>query len=142
MDYQDKLKTILARHDELTELLATEMDTQKIIQFSKELKSLEEVVRVGKEYLSTCQGLIDDEQMMNDTSLDAEMKQMATDEYYEFKAKLPELEKQIQILLIPKDETDERNVVLEVRAGTGGEEAALFAEELFRMYEHYAMKQG
>ncbi len=142
MDYQEKLKTILDRADELTKLLTTEMDTQKIIQLSKELKSLEDVVRVGKEYLAACKGLVDDEQMMNDNSLDAEMKQMATDEYYELKEKIPDLEKQIQILLIPKDETDDRNVILEVRAGTGGEEAALFAEELFRMYEHYAMKQG
>ena len=96
MDYQDKLKTILARADELTQLLTTEMHTQKIIQLSKELKSLEDVVRVGKEYLAACKGLADDEQMMNDPSLDAEMKQMATDEYYELKEKIPNLEKQIQ----------------------------------------------
>ncbi len=142
MDYQDKLTTILARAEELTQLLSTEMDTQKIIQLSKEAKSLEKIVAVGKEYLAAKTGIVDAEQMMNDASLDAEMKQMATDEYYDLKAKIPALEHEIQILLIPKDEADERNVILEIRAGTGGEEAALFGEELFRMYEHYSMKQG
>jgi len=142
MDFEQKLTSILARHDELNKQLAETMDTAEIIKMSKELKSMEDVVRVGGEYLKAKQGLIDAEQMMNDDSLDAEMKQMATDEYYALKEKLPAMEHQIQLLLIPKDEADERNVILEVRAGTGGEEAALFAEELFRMYEHYAANKG
>ena len=142
MDFEQKLTSILARHDELNKQLAETMDTAEIIKMSKELKSMEDVVRVGGEYLKAKQGLIDAEQMMNDESLDAEMKQMATDEYYALKEKLPAMEHQIQLLLIPKDEADERNVILEVRAGTGGEEAALFAEELFRMYEHYAANKG
>ena len=142
MDFEQKLTSILARHDELNKQLAETMDTAEIIKMSKELKSMEDVVHVGGEYLKAKQGLIDAEQMMNDDSLDAEMKQMATDEYYALKEKLPTMEHQIQLLLIPKDEADERNVILEVRAGTGGEEAALFAEELFRMYEHYAANKG
>ena len=142
MDFEQKLTTILARHDELNKQLTETMDTAEIIKMSKELKSMEDVVRVGKEYLKAKQDLADAEQMMNDASLDAEMKQMASDEYYGLKEKLPDLERQIQLLLIPKDEADERNVVLEIRAGTGGEEAALFAEELFRMYEHYATQKG
>ena len=142
MDFEQKLTSILARHDELNKQLAETMDTAEIIKMSKELKSMEDVVRVGGEYLKAKQGLVDAEQMMNDDSLDAEMKQMATDEYYALKEKLPAMEHQIQLLLIPKDEADERNVILEVRAGTGGEEAALFAEELFRMYEHYAANKG
>jgi len=142
MDFEQKLTGILARSQELNKLLAETMDTAEIIKMSKELKSLEDVVRVGSEYLKAKQNLMDAEQMMNDESLDSDMKQMAADEYYALKEKLPELERQIQLLLIPKDEADERNVILEVRAGTGGEEAALFAEELFRMYEHYATRKG
>ncbi|MBP5343695.1 MAG: peptide chain release factor 1 [Alphaproteobacteria bacterium] len=142
MDFEQKLTSILAHYDELNKQLAETMDTAEIIKMSKELKSMEDVVRVGGDYLKAKQGLTDAEQMMNDNSLDAEMKQMATDEYYSLKEKLPDMERQIQLLLIPKDEADERNVILEVRAGTGGEEAALFAEELFRMYEHYAASKG
>ena len=142
MDFEQKLTSILARHEELNRQLTETMDTAEIIKMSKELKSMEDVVRVGGEYLKAKQGLIDAEQMMTDDSWDAEMKQMASDEYYALKEKLPAMEHQIQLLLIPKDEADERNVILEVRAGTGGEEAALFAEELFRMYEHYAANKG
>ena len=142
MDFEQKLTSILAHYDELNKQLAETMDTAEIIKMSKELKSMEDVVRVGGDYLKAKQGLTDAEQMMNDNSLDAEMKQMATDEYYSLKEKLPDMERQIQLLLIPKDEADERNVILEVRAGTGGEEAALFAEELLRMYEHYAASKG
>ena len=142
MDFEQKLTSILNRHADLNKQLAETMDTAEIIKMSKELKSLEDVVRVGEEYLKAKQNLVDAEQMMNDETLDAEMKQMASDEYYALKEKLPDMERQIQLLLIPKDEADERNVVLEVRAGTGGEEAALFAEELFRMYEHYAAQKG
>ena len=86
--------------------------------------------------------MADDKAMMDDGELDKEMREMAETEYYEAKEQLPELEKQIRILLLPKDIDDEKNAILEVRAGTGGDEAALFAAVLFEMYQRYSQKQG
>ena len=80
--------------------------------------------------------------MMQDPTLDKEMKELAEAEYYELKEQLPVLEKEIKVLLLPKEEDDEKNAILEVRAGTGGDEAALFAAVLFEMYQRYAQKQG
>ena len=142
MDFKSKLEAILARHAELTELLTHEQDTEKIITLSKELSSMEDVVRIGREYLSSQEQMTQAEEMMNDPDQDPELKQMATDEFYRLKEVLPKMEHEMQLLLLPKDEADDRGVVLEVRAGTGGEEAALFAAELFRMYERYAALKG
>lgn len=142
MDFKGKLETILARHGELTDLLTHEQDTEKIITLSKELSSMEDVVRIGREYLSAKEQMAEAEEMMNDAEQDPELKQMATDEFYRLKELLPQMEHEMQLLLLPKDEADDRGVVLEVRAGTGGEEAALFAAELFRMYERYAALKG
>lgn len=80
--------------------------------------------------------------LLDDPETDDEMRSMAHDEIYAAKEQLPEQEKRLKILLLPKNAVDEKNAILEVRAGTGGEEAALFAAELFRMYEHYAAAQG
>ena len=125
MDFKAKLEAILARHAELTELLTHEQDTEKIITLSKELSSMEDVVRIGREYLSAKVQMQEAEEMMNDSGQDPELKQMATDEFYRLKEQLPKMEHEMQLLLLPKDEADDRGVVLEVRAGTGGEEAAL-----------------
>ena len=142
MDFKGKLETILKRHDELTNLLTHEQDTEKIITLSKELSSMEDVVHIGREYLSAKEQMLEAEEMMNDPVQDPELKQMATEEFYRLKEALPQMEHDMQLLLLPKDEADDRGVVLEVRAGTGGEEAALFAAELFRMYERYAALKG
>lgn len=138
MNFNEKLETILARHKELTELLTQEQDRETFISLSKELSATEEIVQIGQEYLKAQKQIEDDHQMMEDAALDPELKEMASEEYYQLKEQIPQMEHQMQLLLIPKDEADERNVILEVRAGTGGEEAALFAAELFRMYERYA----
>ena len=82
------------------------------------------------------------QELINDAGADDEMKSLAKDEYYQLQEQLPALEQKIKVLLLPKDEADEKNVILEVRAGTGGEEAALFAADLFRMYERYAAFRG
>lgn len=142
MNFEQKLETILSRYEEVTALLAAGASGDEFVKLSKELSSLEEVVRVGNEYKKCVSDLSDAENLLQDTSLDAEMKDMAEQEVHSLKDKLPELEKQIQILLLPRDEADDRNVILEIRAGTGGEEAALFAAELFRMYERYAAAHG
>ncbi len=139
MQIEEKLKAISKRYDELQDTLASgNIDGAEFVKMSKELSSLEELVNIANEWEKASQGLKDAEVLMQDP----EMKAMAQEEYYELKEKLPELEQQIKILLLPKDEADAKNVILEIRAGTGGEEAALFAADLFRMYEKFCGIKG
>ncbi len=142
MNFEQKLETILSRHEELTALLAEGASGDEFVKLSKELSSLDDIVKVGNEYKKCRSDLMDTEALLSDDSLDSEMKEMATEELQVLRDNLPALEKQIQILLLPRDEADDRNVILEIRAGTGGEEAALFGAELFRMYERYAANRG
>jgi len=142
MNFEQKLESILSRHEEITALLAEGASGDEFVKLSKELSSLEDIVRVGNEYKKCLNDLKGVEALLNDPETDADMKAMAQEELNGLTEQLPALEKQIQILLLPRDEADDRNVVLEVRAGTGGEEAALFGAELFRMYERYAANKG
>lgn len=142
MQLEQKLETLFARAEEITALLSENPSGDTFVKLSKELSSLEPIVEVGHKYKKMQNDLSDLEAMMADGALDNDMRQMAGEEYYALKNQLPAIEQEIKILLLPKDEADERNVILEVRAGTGGEEAALFAAELFRMYERYAAMKG
>ncbi len=142
MNFEQKLDTILARYEEVTALLAAGASGDEFVKLSKELSSLESIVQVGNEYKKCLQNLTEVEALLADDTLDHEMKEMAEEEVHALKDHVPQLERQIQILLLPRDEADDRNVILEIRAGTGGEEAALFAAELFRMYERYATVRG
>lgn len=142
MQFEQKLETLFARAEEITALLAEGPDGETFIKLSKELSGLEQIVTVGHKYKKMLSDMQESENLMNDSDMDADMKAMASEEYYALKEQLPILEKELQILLLPKDEADDRNVMLEVRAGTGGEEAALFGAELFRMYERYAATKG
>ena len=142
MNFEQKLESILSRHEEITALLSAGASGDEFVKLSKELNSLEDIVRVGNEYKKCLNDLKGAEALLNDPTTDADMKAMAEEELNDLREQLPALEKQIQILLLPRDEADDRNVVLEVRAGTGGEEAALFGAELFRMYERYAANKG
>ena len=137
MSISEKLNRVVARHDELRDLLSTQtdMDSQELQRISKEFAELIDVVRVVEEFReleNEVQGLVE---LIADPETDAEMKAMAEEEFSELKERFPEKEREIQLLLLPKDEADEKNAILEVRAGTGGDEAALFAAELFRMYQ-------
>ena len=144
MSFEEKLNVVLSRHEELEALLGSGEGVvgETYVKLSKELANLKDVVDAIKAYQAAQRELTDAEAMMKDESLDADMKAMAEEEFYAVKEKLPELERNLKILLLPKNAVDEKNAILEVRAGTGGEEAALFAAELFRMYEHYAAEQG
>lgn len=142
MNFEQKLDTILARHEEVTALLAAGASGDEFVKLSKELSSLESIVQAGTEYKKCLQNLTEAESLLADETLDSDMKNMAEEEVRMLKDHIPQLERQIQILLLPRDEADDRNVILEIRAGTGGEEAALFAAELFRMYERYAAIRG
>lgn len=138
MDFEEKLTPVIGRYEELTALLAQGAEGETFVRLSKELSQLEEIHALGIKYKKILSDISDDETLMNDDKSDAEMRKLAEEEYYILKEQVPRIEKEIQILLLPKDEADDRNVILEVRAGTGGEEAALFAAELFRMYERYS----
>ena len=143
MNLEEKLANVKNRHEEIQALLSdANISSDELVKLNKELSVLEPVVAAINEYHHTVQNINDDKAMMDDASMDKEMREMAEAEFYELKEKLPELEKNIRILLLPKDSDDEKNAILEVRAGTGGDEAALFAAVLFEMYQRYAQKQG
>jgi len=143
MSFAEKLSNVVNRHDEVQALLSNpEITSDELVKLNKELSTLSPVVEAINELCRLEQNMSDDKTMMEDGSLDKEMREMAEAEYYELKEKLPDLEKQVKILLLPKEEDDEKNAILEVRAGTGGDEAALFAAVLFEMYQRYAQLQG
>jgi len=140
MSIAEKLNRVVARHDELRDTMATQtdMDSQELQRIAKEFAELTEVVK-GVEEFRTMEAEIQDlADLIADPDIVGEMRTMAEEEFHELKQKIPEKEREIQLLLLPKDEADEKNAILEVRAGTGGDEAALFAADLFRMYQRYA----
>lgn len=109
--------------------------------FMKELANLEKIVVVYRDYKKKKASLQANKDLFaNET--DAEMREMIREEVKELEAEIPKLEEELKILLIPKDPNDDKNIILEIRAGAGGDEASLFAEELFRGYTHYASSQG
>lgn len=141
MSFSDTLARLKARHIELNGILAGELPTADFIKFSKEYSDLTPIVAKIDDLDQAKDELVSLAQLMQDNS-DPEMRDMAEAEFHDLKAKLPEIERALQIELLPKDAADEKNAILEVRAGTGGEEAALFAATLLRMYQRYADIHG
>lgn len=138
----EKLEKILARYDELGNALAdpaTLSDMEKWKRFAKERSDIEEAATVYREYKKTEDDMHAAEETLRG-EIDADMKAMLEEEYYACKKKLSGLTEQLKILLLPKDPDDDKNVIMEIRAGAGGEEAALFAYELYRMYLKFAEK--
>ncbi len=144
MSLEENFERVLARHEELASLLSQGGgdDPKRFARLSKEYSELEPVTAAIRNLYDTRKEFQDLAEMVADEATDPEMREMAEEEFYALKEKLPLLERQVQILLLPKDEADEKNAILEVRAGTGGDEAALFAAELFAMYRRYAEKHG
>lgn len=138
----DKLHRLIDRHEELEHLMSSGDLTDDFATISKEYSDLGQIIPKAKKYIHMIDSMKDLEEMMHDADSDKEMRDMAEVEYHDIKKSLPDIEQEIKILLLPKDVADERNAILEIRAGTGGDEAALFAEDLFRMYERYASLQG
>lgn len=137
----DKLSKIEARYEELLSQLSKKevIDNRELYQkSSKELSDLEEIVRNYRKLKQTTKHLEESRAMLKDP----EMAELAASEIQELEAKEKELTNNLEILLIPKDPMDEKNIIVEIRAGTGGEEAALFAGELLRMYLRYAEKHN
>lgn len=137
MSLDEKLNRVVSRHEELSDILAHDPKAD-IAKLSKELSDLGPIVERILELKKARADLAEAEAMM----ADPDMRALAEEEVYALRDRLPELEREVRISLLPKDEADERNAILEVRAGTGGDEAALFAAELFRMYERYAAQHG
>jgi peptide chain release factor 1 len=140
----EKLDRIEARYDEMTNELSSAQavtDTDRYQKLAKANSDLGVIVAKYREWKDINKALEGAKQLYAE-STDAEMKQMAHDEQRELEARLAPVERELKFLLIPKDPNDEKNVIVEIRAGTGGDEASLFAAELFRMYSRYAESQG
>ena len=139
----DKLDFILEKYEELS-LKVSDPDiinNQKLWQkHIKEMGEMEPIVNKYREYKKAKEAVAEAREMLD--SGDAELRELAKMELAEYEDQIPEMEEQLKILLLPKDPNDEKNVILEVRAGTGGEEAALFAQDLLRMYLRYAERRG
>ena len=139
MSMQEKLSSIQNRHEELAALMsAGDLSGDEFTKLSMEYADLSPVVEAIDELENAQKEKVDLEELLSDP----EMKDIAEEEIRTLNARIPELEKQIRLVLIPKDEADTKNAILEIRAGTGGDEAALFCGDLFSMYKGYASKMG
>jgi peptide chain release factor 1 len=139
---QQKLDALLARHELVESELASGLSADAYVKLSREFAELGPVVEAIKAYRAVTAEIADLEALAADSATDAEMRKLADAEKPALQARKEKLEHQIQLALIPKDAMDDHNAILEIRAGTGGDEAALFAGDLFRMYERYAAQQG
>tara|TARA_B100001027_G_scaffold135759_1_gene94134 strand:+ start:3600 stop:4664 length:1065 start_codon:yes stop_codon:yes gene_type:complete len=140
---KDKLQTIIDKHSLLSDQLADPEifnDQKRLTTTAKEHSALEDVVNVGKKYLAVLQNIEDDKSILNGD--DAELKEIAQEELIELESRKDKLESDLKILLLPRDPNDDKNLILEIRAGTGGDEAALFAADLFRVYIRYVERKN
>ena len=140
---REKLQTIIDKFSLLSEQLADPEifnDQKRLTTTAKENSSLEDIVKIGKEYLSVLRDIEDDRSILNGD--DAELKEIAQEELVELESRKNKLEDNLKILLLPRDPNDDKSLILEIRAGTGGDEAALFAADLFRVYTRYAERKN
>jgi len=136
-----KLQPFIDRHQEITQLLSAPdiaSDIQKMTELSKEQSGLNELVKRAKEYLDTIESIEENKELLGDP----ELGELAKEELAELEALAPKLEEEIKVLMIPKDKNDDKNIFVELRAGTGGDESALFVADVFRMYTRYADSMG
>src|SRR6202161_1807762 len=139
-----KLENIESKYEELTQQLSSpevHKDSARFQKLAKTHADMAEMVAKYREWKEIEKGLLGTKQMLVEAE-DAELKQMAHDEEHELEARREIVERELKFLMLPKDPNDDKNVILEIRAGTGGDEASLFAGELFRMYSRYAESQG
>ena len=139
----DRLDDTLMRYEEMMNQLSepdVANDPERFKRLMKEQSDLTPIVEAYKEY-KQCKQNVEDSLAMLDEESDEEMRELAKEELNESKARIEELEQELKVLLLPKDPNDDKNVIVEIRAGAGGDEAALFAAEIYRMYVHYAESQ-
>jgi peptide chain release factor 1 len=138
---EQKLDALVARHRAIESELASPVAPDTYVKLSREFAELAPIVETVKNYRGIVAEIEGLDSLMADAATDAEMRAMAASERPQLEQKRAALEREIKLALLPKDAMDDRNVILEIRAGTGGDEAALFAGDLFRMYERYAANQ-
>jgi peptide chain release factor 1 len=139
---EQKLDALLDRHALIEREMASGLDAEAYVKLSREFSELSPVIGAIKAYRAVGAEIADLDGMIADSKTDPEMRRMAEAERPELTERKTRLEHELRLALIPKDAMDDHNAILEIRAGTGGDEAALFAGDLFRMYERYAAKQG
>ena len=142
MSLENNLKKIFRREKEIENLLvnSNNLNPSQLVDLSKELSDIKSITDLVNKKDAFVSEILDLSEILNDKNIDEELKEIATSEFTSLKENISELEKEIQIALLPKDKDDTRNVILEVRAGTGGDEAGLFASDLFGMYEKLSLK--
>ena len=144
MDMFDRLEDTVNRYEDITAELGNPdvvNDQNRFRKLMKEQSSLAPLIAAYTEY-KNCKQTIEDSLQLLDEESDEELKELAKEELNEAKKRVEELENEIKILLLPKDPNDDKDIIVEIRAGAGGDEAALFAAELFRMYTHYVESKG
>ncbi len=139
---ETKLDVLLAHHASLESQLQSQMSGENFVKLTREFAELNPLIDAVKTYRAAAREVAELDAMIKDAATDAEMREMAQAEKPALEARVEELAQEIRVALLPKDAMDERNVVLEIRAGTGGDEASLFAGDLYRMYERFAALQG
>jgi peptide chain release factor 1 len=137
-----RLRQIIDRFDEVEARMGVANDSKEIVKLSREHSELKPVADKARGLLSWRGQLAEAEAMIADPAADKDLVEMAYEEVGELREKLPPMEREMQLMLLPRDADDEADAVIEVRAGTGGDEAALFAGDLYRMYERYAQRRG
>lgn len=140
----EKLEGLVARYEEVGTLItdpAVIGDQARYVRLTKEYKELEDLMSARKEYATLLDNLEEGKDLLVNEQ-DPEMKEMAREEVAACEAKIPQIEERIKLMLVPKDPEDSKNAILEIRGGTGGDEAALFAGDLFRMYAKFCEKKG
>ena len=140
----DRLEGLVSRFEEVSTLITDPSviaDQKRYIKLTKEYKDLGKIVDARKEYVGCLQNISDAKEMLAMED-DAETKEMLREELSESEKRIPELEDEIKLLLVPADPEDDKNVIMEIRGGTGGDEAAIFAGDLFRMYSKYIETKG
>ena len=138
-----KVQNLISKHAELEKKLASgEVDKKNFAEMSKEYSELNEIIKEAKEYISFEKNKDDLEKIINDTQTENDMKNLAELELKDLIKNNTNNEKKIKLFLLPKDEADTKNAIIEIRAGTGGLEASLFASDLFKMYEKVSHKKN
>ena len=138
-----KLQEIIDKYHHLSQEMTKQAvlsDQKKLSSIAKEHSSLDKVVKVATEYISVLDQIDEDKEMLNED--DEELIEIAREELPSLEIKKSKLEEELKILLLPKDPNDDKNLILEIRAGTGGDEAALFASDLYRIYIRYAERRN
>ena len=140
---QKTIEELINKHLNLEKDLSSgEIDKKKFAEKSKEYSDINEIIEEAKKYLSFEKDKIELEKILNDQTSDNELKKMAEIELIDLKLRNESNEKKLKIFLLPKDEADKKDAIIEIRAGTGGLEASLFAADLFKMYEKVSSKKN